>query len=974
MLALAGDSFGPEMQIVAKASASNARVLVEGTNRMDVICGARTVRDAFGVGGSPRGGNLLEAVRGCTDGLLDAEARSSLLSSDTASVREAAEARLFGLAPPLFPVKDDPMLLASSFVESLSGFLAPGWSFQDGFPMKSDGTTECALVSLSLNGRSPREIAEAMDRLPRALPQGVAAHFSGAAFHSARSASRAEREIGFLSAASLALVLFLGWRLFHSFGFVMPLVAALFAGGVAASGALFAVWPRPHVLTFVFGTSLIGLSVDYVYHARAAQGAKAVLRPLTQSFATTFVCFAPLLLADLPILRQMALFTMAGLAAVYAFVVVFDSFVTSPMHLAGSRVPRDCGRAGCAFLPFNRVRFALLLIASSGMFFVKFTSEPSAFYRPDPLLAADEKMVADRLAMRRARMVFTRGDTLQEALEREEAANVPSGLSRIMPSLKRQAENASLVARLYEAEGAAYASHTGLKAPKAPVKPRFLDPADFEPDSPLGMAVAAMWTGHGLMSPCPDDFAADDPNVLVIDLRSTVEGVFDSAMNSTLRLFLISSLALLLFLAILFRRRVLDFAIPVLATFAATSGTMGWLGVPFTFFTLLSFFVLMGLGLDYAIFHRGTDVASARRTVFFAFLTSLAGLGLLSFTAFPVTRDMGITFASGLFFAYLFSFPARSPGHFAGETNASWFAQKEQSAGRLRLNLMWFAYVFLGKGFLKSLCVPVMAFIYPFARPARRALREYYTVLSAFCRSSARTLPPRPTHWTMFRHLLGFAWSLADKTDTCSLKKNLPRMAVRDDSGFRAFRDCIASGKGAFIVASHVGTAEVLPALPRVRTDLPRVPHVHAFQQMGHDAVFTEIFMRRFDTSSLTLHAVEDIGVESAVEMQAAIRRGEIVIMAGDRVSAGSAKTLTHGFLGVDCVWPKGVFTFARLMEAPIFFMTCVRTGWNAYETHFAAAPEQTRAENLLDAYTSFLESEVLAHPLEWHQFYNFFA
>ena len=304
----------------------------------------------------------------------------------------------------------------------------------------------------------------------------------------------------------------------------------------------------------------------------------------------------------------------------------------------------------------------------------------------------------------------------------------------------------------------------------------------------------------------------------------------------------------------------------------------------------------------------------------------------------------------------------------------TWFSQREQSAGRLRLRFMWFAYSWLGKGFIKILCVPLMAFIYPFARPAKAALREYYAVLSAFARSRGISHAPRATSWTLFRHLLGFALSLADKTDACSLKKNLPRMTVRADEGFAAFRDCVAAGRGAFLVASHVGTAEVLPALPLARADIPGVPHVHAFQQMGHDAEFTEIFMRRFDASSLTLHAVEDIGVETAVEMQEAIARGELVIMSGDRVSAGSDKTMVRSFLGVECLWPKGVFVFARMMEAPVFFVTCVRTGWNSYEAHFAAAPEGAGNGEILTAYTAFLEREVLDQPLEWHQFYPFFS
>ena len=139
---------------------------------------------------------------------------------------------------------------------------------------------------------------------------------------------------------------------------------------------------------------------------------------------------------------------------------------------------------------------------------------------------------------------------------------------------------------------------------------------------------------------------------------------------------------------------------------------------------------------------------------------------------------------------------------------------------------------------------------------------------------------------------------------------------------------------------------------------------------MGHDAVFMKVFMKHFDRSMLELHAVENIGVETAVEMQSAIGRGELVIMAGDRTSAGSKSVLRHEFLGRDCVWPKGAFKFAQLMEAPVFAVTCICTGWNRYEVHM----EVLHAESMLADYVRFLESETLAHPDQWYQFYDFFT
>jgi predicted LPLAT superfamily acyltransferase len=302
-----------------------------------------------------------------------------------------------------------------------------------------------------------------------------------------------------------------------------------------------------------------------------------------------------------------------------------------------------------------------------------------------------------------------------------------------------------------------------------------------------------------------------------------------------------------------------------------------------------------------------------------------------------------------------------------------WYSQREQSAGAWRIGFLWFVYRWFGKGLQKIICMPVMMFIYPFAHSAKVALREFYAVVNGENAEGGVNGGKAIGTMALFRHLLGFAWSLADKTDACTLKKNLPRMTVRDDDGWRAFDALTTSGKGAFIISSHLGTVEVLPALPIALGRQTAQPHMHAFQQMGHDAVFTNMFMRHFDSSHLTLHAVEDIGVETAVSMQEAIGHGELVLMAGDRTSAGSGKVLHHDFLGKDCTWPKGVFAFTRMMESPVFFVTCLCTGWNSYEVHFAKAQAGATIGGLLDGYVRFLESETRSRPDQWYNFYGFF-
>ena len=626
-------------------------------------------------------------------------------------------------------------------------------------------------------------------------------------------------------------------------------------------------------------------------------------------------------------------------------------------------------------------KIVLFLLAVSGVFRLKFGNDPSQFYRPDPFLAAGEKAFFDLGMASAESLAVVSGFSVQDALEREEAAGVKGGVSEIVPSFARQRENAALVDRLCEKEGAAYTAATGLPVVRRSVPPP--DEALLDASAPPHPMLAKMlaprivrdpWFTY-LVTPAPKGFKPSQ-GVAVFSPRAALQSVFDEYQREAFRLLEWSLACLAALLVAMFGRRVPAYAMPVLGAALATAGVLGWMGETLNFFHVLCFFVFVGLGMDYAIFHAPVPGAARTirsRVVLFSFLSSFVGLGLLAFTDLAVTRAMGRTLATGLLFSYLFSLPSRATSR--EPRTAAWHEQREQSAGRLRLLFMWNLYALFGKTAAKLATVAVMAFVYPFARPARRSLEKFYSVLGG----------ARPGTFALFRHLLGFAWSLVDKTDACTLKKNLPRIAARDDDGWRDFSRLVESGRGAFLVSTHLGTAEVLPALPVALASggaPARIPRVHAFQQMSHDAVFTDVFMRHFDHSSVTLHPVEEIGVETAVEMKDAISRGELVIMAGDRPSAGAARTrdATARFLGVPCRWPRGTFVFARLMESPVFFVTCVRTGFNSFEAHFErfAPPEEGGASGIekamLDGYVAFLERETRARPSEWFHFHDFFA
>lgn len=846
----------PLVSALARASATRIRVLCD-TPADAAACRAVATFDAPL---DPQA--LYELIRTHGAGLLSDKHRELLAAGETNKiVRSALRRDYTGVG--LFPKAEDPYYLLNDFVLSFKPFQ----------PQLKDGQE-------LLTGTIAADDRQTVPRLLAVARAHVGVHLSGTPFHTFLATEASKREINTLGILSLLAVFLVGGWLFRGLRFVAPLALTLGAGFLVGSAALFLLPGRPHVLTFLFGTTLIGLGVDYCYHG-LARARPTLVKSLTGALVTTCLAFAPLCLSSVAVLNQMAVFTMAGLLAIYACVMLW--VVGRP---DGSAREQEVVTAPLPFRKLLRVGRGLLLLGLVfGLSRVTLCNDPKAFHRMDPLLKAGEQAVAEETGLSAVKF-------------------------RLVDLEQWQQENVALKARL----GA---------APTGPL----LTAADLPP-----FATVELGGCDWLLL----------PSEAGVDLAAELQEVFNRLARETYRLLILSCAAL--FLIILFSkgRKFFAYTLPLGAAILATLGMMGWLGESVSFFQILCFFVLMGLAIDYVIFHQeGGD----SRTVFASFLTSVIGFGLLAFTSFAVTRSMGLTLGIGLFFAYLFSIPSKKATPSRGLSPENWAQQKEQSAGKVRLALLWLVYRILGKNCAKIVTFFVVIFIYPFAKVARRALA-----------ANLAKLGTGPRAFTIIRN---FAWSMIDKTDVCTLKKNLPRIVVTGDRGWMQ--------GGCFLLSTHVGCIEVLPAL-RQQSGVAHAPHVHAFQQMGHDAIFTRLFLKYLDRHQLTLHAVEEIGVETAGEMQEAIQRGEIVLMAGDRPSAAATATLPKAFFGESCVWPKGVFRFAALMECPVYAITCVRTGWNDY-----TVCAKRLGDDLLTDYVAFLETAVRAHPDQWYQFYPVF-
>lgn len=114
------------------------------------------------------------------------------------------------------------------------------------------------------------------------------------------------------------------------------------------------------------------------------------------------------------------------------------------------------------------------------------------------------------------------------------------------------------------------------------------------------------------------------------------------------------------------------------------------------------------------------------------------------------------------------------------------------------------------------------------------------------------------------------------------------------------------------------------------------------------------------------------------LEMTAALSRGEIVSVMGDRNFGDTAHSVQCTFLGDPAPFPVSGFRLAAATGAPIIVLLSHRTGPGAYELELADVieiPKTLKRDNaglkpFMERYVGLLEDYVEKHP---YQFFNFF-
>ena len=138
--------------------------------------------------------------------------------------------------------------------------------------------------------------------------------------------------------------------------------------------------------------------------------------------------------------------------------------------------------------------------------------------------------------------------------------------------------------------------------------------------------------------------------------------------------------------------------------------------------------------------------------------------------------------------------------------------------------------------------------------------------------------------------------------------------------------------------------------------------------------------MMDFRRKILALHNVNLIEVDESMShifnMNAAIDRGEIVSMTGDRLF-GSSKAIKCMFLGKEASFPMGPFALAVQKEVPMLAVFSMRYKgrYRVYVRDIEqdeSLPIRARMTDMAKKFASELENVVRMYPTQWFNYYDF--
>ncbi|HWB80334.1 MAG TPA: MMPL family transporter [Nannocystaceae bacterium] len=605
---------------------------------------------------------------------------------------------------------DDPLLVFPALLHEL-GETQRGVSVEGDRLVSADGRAAILLVTTRhgpFEGKHQLALDDAITALVAELSAKEGVTIERSALHRFAIASeRAIRsDVQLLSTISSLGVVALLLLAYRSLRALLLAAVPIIAGMLVATAVTLLLHGRIHGLTLAFGSTLIGVCVDYPVHlfshhfaadhddGRDAHAREDVVwSGLWLASATTIVAFAALLVAGLPGLREIGMFAATGVvtALVTTRVLVRPWLPrTTPREPAFAlAIERVLGRA--AARPRAIVILAIVVgaIGIGGLTRAQWVDDVRALDSQLPVFHDEDQRVRARVEpIEVGRLLLCRGATVEDALAVQDQlwtrlrdAGLVASVRGAGVLLRARATQDASLERVHASPALADRLRAALA--QAGFDPRrFADPQATADPGPLGLAELEA-TGLGALvrpfvierddgaavvafvradadTAALAEAAAQVPGASWFDQRRFVEALAREHREATTFAVALGMLAVVVLLAIRWRRidRVLATLLPAALAGTAALGMLAWAGVQLHLMHLVACLLVLGIGVDYGVFM--AEAARAPRSrpqtvlgIAIACATTVWSFGVLGTSKSPAIGGLGLTVAIGVALAAL---------------------------------------------------------------------------------------------------------------------------------------------------------------------------------------------------------------------------------------------------------------------------------------------------------------------------------
>jgi predicted exporter len=650
--------------------------------------------------------------------LMTAEDETALRKQDRQYWVDAALAKLYSpfAGPKIGAWQDDPFGLFSGWVQARAQEtpVRP----RDGRLFVADGEHSYAVMPLNL--RVPAFSMDAQSTIMPLLARarlaasnaapGAEVLEAGVILHAAAAGRQASSEISTIGIGSMLGIVLLIWFSFRSlkpFAYIALLLGVGFLGALTLCLLLFG---RVHLLTLVFGATLIGVAQDYgIYFlchrlgADAALSSSQLLRRLLPSLLLTLLAaaigYTGLALTPFPGLRQMAVFSVTGLLFAWLTVVCWYPVLIGPATLKNTRQAQAFS-AVLAHWPSLRADrktvLALLAVAillGFGWSRLGVNDDIRSLQNPSKQLVAEQIKLGKLLdAPTPVQFYLVRGATADLVLQREEALKrqldpliakrTISGyqaISNWVPSAQVQAGRRKLIEEKLLADAAALpvllnrigGDADWLRAIRASAAATPLLTVDAFMQAPASEPWRHLWLGRldegyasvvavrGLsLAGLPElqQAAAGLAGVQWVDKVADISSLLGRYRQYMGWALLFSYAAVFCLLFLRYRAATWRVLAPTALASGITIALLGIAGHQLQLFHVLALMLLLGIGVDYGVFFQERPdrrEASAWMAVSLSAASTLLSFGLLGLSKTPALQAFGLTMLLGTALVWL---------------------------------------------------------------------------------------------------------------------------------------------------------------------------------------------------------------------------------------------------------------------------------------------------------------------------------